>query len=323
MSEPPSDSFVPVDDDLLALDLARDLRARVRQRLLERFEAGGRLIGVPPDRLRGAVGGDHALAEICARSIREAARRLAAERLAMRQLGCRLVARHDPAFPRLLRSIPDPPLLLRVRGRLPAAPGGGSHAALAIVGSRRPTSRGRRWAASFARAFVESGFHVVSGGARGIDAVAHRAALEVDGPTCSVLGSGLARPYPPEHASLFDSIVESGGCVLSEYPMDTGPRPALFPRRNRIVSGLSVGVLVVEAAARSGALITARLAVEEQGREALALPGRLDDSNAAGCLRMIREGWAALVRSPEEALESLEGAPALVAADLTGRGGAR
>jgi DNA processing protein len=132
-----------------------------------------------------------------------------------------------------------------------------------------------------------------------------------------ILGGGLGHVYPPEHAGLFDEIVEAGGCVASEMPIDTPPRPALFPRRNRIVSGLSLGVLVIEAAARSGALITARLAVEEHGRELLAVPGRVEDITSAGCLQMLAEGWAGLVRTPEEALEALEGAPALLQAART------
>ena len=191
--------------------------------------------------------------------------------------------------------------------------------AVAIVGSRRPTDHGCRQASRFAAHLSELGFHVVSGGARGIDGVTHRAVLERQGGTTAVLGSGLGRPYPPEHATLFETIIDGGGCLASEYPVDAPPRPGRFPQRNRIVSGLSVGVLVVEAAARSGALITARLAVEEQGREALAIPGRVDDPASAGCLKMLREGWAALVRSPEDALESLEGVSALMAMARTER----
>ena len=220
-------------------------------------------------------------------------------------------------YPHLLAEIPDPPKLLRVRGALPGSDTRRSAACLAIVGSRRPTAYGRRQAERFARFFSEHGFEIVSGGARGIDAIAHRAALAAGGLTTAILGGGLGRVYPPEHAALFDEIVGTGGCVASESPSDTPPRPALFPRRNRIVSGLSLGVLVIEAAARSGALITARLAVEEHGRELMAVPGRLEDPKSAGCLRMLAEGWAAMVRTPEEALESLGGAFALLQAART------
>ena len=243
----------------------------------------------------------------------------ALERKELVGLGARLVALGSGEYPRLLAEIPDPPKLLRVRGALPGSDARRSAACLAVVGSRHPTAYGRRQGERFARFFSERGFEIVSGGARGIDAVAHRAALAAGGPTTVILGGGLGCIYPPEHAALFDEIVEAGGCVASESPNTTPPRPALFPRRNRIVSGLSLGVLVIEAAARSGALITARLAVEEQGREAMAVPGRLEDPKSAGCLRMLAEGWAALVRTPEEALESLEGAHALLSVSRTTR----
>lgn len=237
---------------------------------------------------------------------------LAHEREVLARLGARHVALGSAGYPRLLAHIPDPPLMLRVRGELPGCVGGRSPASLSIVGSRRPTAYGRRQAERFAGFFAEHGFEIVSGGARGIDAIAHRTALACKAPTTVILGGGLGRVYPPEHEALFDEIVEAGGCVASEAAVDTPPRPALFPRRNRIISGLSLGVLVIEAAARSGALITARLAVEEQGREVLALPGRVEDPASAGCLRMLAEGWAALIRTPEEALEALEGASALL-----------
>ena len=229
-----------------------------------------------------------------------------------------LVRRGSCGYPHLLAAIPDPPETLRVRGALPGSAARWDAACLAIVGSRRPTAYGRRQGDRFARFFAERGFDIVSGGARGIDAVAHRSALAMGGRTTVVLGGGLGRVYPPEHAALFDEIVAAGGCVTSEVPDHTPPRPGLFPRRNRIVSGLSLGVLVIEAASRSGALITARLAVEEHGRDVLAIPGRLDDPSSAGCLRMLAEGWAALVRSPEEALEALEGAHSLLSVARTG-----
>lgn len=259
-----------------------------------------------------------------------------------REHGIALAMPGDRGFPTLLEVIPDPPPLLWVRGVLgptagevvargdgcvprrsaeratievgaTEAPHDHDEPRVAVVGSRRATAYGLEQAARLAGGLAESGIAVVSGGARGIDAAAHRAAIRVGGRTIAVLGSGLLEPYPPEHARLFESIAEAGGAVISEFPLGQPPRPGLFPRRNRIISGLSLGVVVVEAARRSGSLITARLAVEEHGREAMVVPGRVDAPRSAGCLRAIREGWASMVTSSEEVIESLgEGAAMLL-----------
>ncbi|MCH2145115.1 MAG: DNA-processing protein DprA [Phycisphaerales bacterium] len=309
------DGAVPeVSDALLALDLVQGVGARAVHGLLDVFGSAEGVLKAQPDSIRERTGCDHARAGACREAFARALDLVTAEREAARRVGCLMLGIEDPRYPWLLGSIPDPPLIMRVRGTLPAMIGARQQPVIAIVGSRRPTTYGLRQAGRFARFFGEHGFHIVSGGARGIDAAAHREALLRAGGTTAVLGSGLGVPYPPEHVTLFDSIVAAGGCVASEYPVHAPPRPARFPRRNRIVSGLSVAVLVVEAAARSGALITARLAIEEQGRDAMAIPGRVDDPCSAGCLRMIREGWATLVSTPEEALEALEGASALLRA---------
>jgi DNA processing protein len=215
----------------------------------------------------------------------------------------------DPGYPPLLARTPDPPPVLFGRGQCPEP----ERPAIAVVGSRRASAYGIRQAASFAGMLASRGLPVISGGARGIDAEAHRAALRVvglagagpPGVTVAVLGSGHARPYPPEHRELFAAIVAAGGAVVSEHPPWVEARPEFFPRRNRIVSGLSVGVLVVEAGARSGAGITARLAVEDQNRMAWAIPGRIGDRGSEGTLRAIREGWVACVTGPEDLLEDL------------------
>ena len=217
------------------------------------------------------------------------------------QMGARLVARSDADYPALLRHIPDPPPLIYQRGQLLAD----DAVALAIIGSRRCTQYGRQQADRVAALCAGAGLSIVSGGAYGIDAIVHRAVLRSGGRTIAVLGSGLAKPYPEAHTELFDQIVQSTGAVISELPMMAPPRPEHFPRRNRIISGLALGVLVIEAALRSGALVTARLAAEDHGREVMALPGRVDSATSAGCHKMIREGWASLVTSAAEVLDGL------------------
>ncbi|MBI5245124.1 MAG: DNA-protecting protein DprA [Elusimicrobia bacterium] len=201
----------------------------------------------------------------------------------------------DEDYPELLRSIPDPPHMLHVRGRL--KPGAD---ALAIVGSRRPTPYGRRMARSLARECAQAGLVVVSGLARGIDTEAHEAALDAGGVTWAVLGSGLGRIYPKENEELAERVAQSGGAVLSEFPQDTGPLACHFPRRNRIISGLSWGVIVVEGDLKSGALITARCALS-QGREVFAVPGPADSAMSEGPLDLIRQG-AAMICRLEDAL---------------------
>ena len=213
-------------------------------------------------------------------------------------------------LPLALRSIPDPPLRLHCRGD-PAAL---DRPAVAIVGSRRCTRQGRETAFALGRGLVARGVSVVSGLAYGIDAAAHRGALAAcgDGPalpaphrpaTIAVLGSGLDNIYPRAHAGLAGEIVAAGGAVLSEHEHDEGPRKHHFPARNRIVSGLCLGVVLVEASDKSGALITARLALE-QGRDVMAVPSLVSSPLSAGCHRLIRQG-AALVERTEHVLEAL------------------
>jgi DNA processing protein len=206
----------------------------------------------------------------------------------------------DENYPPLLRSIPDPPTVLYVRGSLEPR----DLHAVAIVGSRKCSLYGREQAERFGSLLAGAGITVVSGGARGVDSVAHRGALaHAQGRTIAVLGSGLDVVYPPENVSLFAQIAERGA-VLSEFPLGTPPNKENFPRRNRIVSGISRGVLVVEADERSGALITARQACDDHGRPVFALPGRVDNPMAAGPHRLIREG-ATLVAKLDDILEGL------------------
>jgi DNA processing protein len=215
----------------------------------------------------------------------------------------------DDAFPALLRVAPDPPAALFVRGALAAEP----EPAVAIVGSRRATPYGRLHAGRIAAELAARGIVIVSGGARGIDAEAHRGALRGGGRTIAVLAAGLEHPYPPEHAPLFDAIVEAGGAVVTEQLAGVPPRAEFFPRRNRIVAGLSLATVVVEAAHRSGALVTARIAVEDLSREVGCLPGRVDSRASEGCHRAIQEGWARLVTSADEIVAMLVEARTLAA----------
>lgn len=231
-------------------------------------------------------------------------RRLREEKELIEKHGVELLAIDDPGYPALLKHIPDPPPLLFVRGRLQECDALG----LGIVGARRCTLYGREQADRFASLCASAGLSIISGGAYGVDAAAHRAALRAGGRTVAVIGSGLANPYPNDHRELFEEIAsgdEPRGAVVSELPMTAPPIPENFPARNRIISGLSLGVLVVEASLRSGALITARLAAEDHGREVMAIPGRVDSETSAGCHKIIREGWATLVTSAADVLDLL------------------
>jgi DNA processing protein len=221
------------------------------------------------------------------------------------ELGVTIVCPEDDAYPILLRSIPDPPLVLFIKGTLEPRDLNG----FAIVGSRKCSYYGREQAERFAALLAGAGFTIVSGGARGTDSAAHRGALaHPQGRTVAVLGSGVDVPYPPENKGLFEQIA-GRGAVISEFPLGTPPLADNFPRRNRIVSGLSRGVLVTEAADRSGALITARQACDDHGRPVFALPGRVDNPLSVGPHKLIRDG-ATLVTNLDEILEGLGPLPA-------------
>ena len=225
-----------------------------------------------------------------------------AEREAMQRIGARAVVLGDTDYPPLLAPVPLPPIMLWTRGRTAAA----AEDAVGIVGARRATSYGCTQAARFAAAMAAEGIAVISGGARGVDGEAHRAALRVGGTTVAVLGCGLAEPYPPEHVGLFEAIVDAGGLLVSEFPVGWPPLAANFPRRNRIISGLSLTVLVVEANVSSGALITARHAIDDHRRDPCALPGPVDSPRSAGCNAAIRDGWVHAVLDPEDLLRLLD-----------------
>ena len=204
-------------------------------------------------------------------------------------------------YPELLRQIPKPPPLLYVRGnpeclKLPQ---------LAIVGSRNPSSGGADNARQFAAYLAERGFAITSGLALGIDACAHAGALAAGGKTLAVMGTGIDLVYPGRHRNLAQQIIDTGGALISEFPLGTGSQAANFPQRNRIISGLSLGTLVVEAAVQSGSLITASYALQ-QNREVFAIPGSIHNPLARGCHQLIRQG-ATLVETAQDMIEQLDG----------------
>lgn len=205
----------------------------------------------------------------------------------------------DPDYPDLLRRIPDPPAVLYLLGD----PSALHMPQIALVGSRNCSRGGRIDARLFSAALARGGLGITSGLALGIDAEAHAAALDVGGLSIGIIGSGLDQLYPARNLALARRMVESGGAVVSEHPPGTPAIPHHFPRRNRIISGCALGVLVIEASERSGSLITARLALE-QGREVFALPGSIHDARKTGCHRLIREG-ATLVTGLEDLLPEL------------------
>jgi DNA processing protein len=224
---------------------------------------------------------------------------LEAKMAAVQAAGLSLLAWDSPAYPRYLREVPNPPPLLYVWGELLET----DRWAVAVVGTRRLTSYGRQVARDLVTGLVRSGVTIVSGLARGVDAVAHKIALEMGGRTVAVLGSGLDCIYPPEHRALARQMAAGQGAVISEYGLGVQPEAKNFPPRNRLISGLSLGVIVVEAAERSGALITANFALE-QNREVFAVPGNITSPASQGANRLIQQG-AKLVTTVEDVLEEL------------------
>lgn len=221
---------------------------------------------------------------------------LSAEIESIKRAGVEVITRTDPLFPKPLLELHAPPSVLYVRGSLT----GNDFPGVAVVGVRQPTHYGAATAKKLAYQLAHSGVTVISGLARGIDTFAHQAALAAKGRTIAVIGSGLNKLYPPENAALARLIADSGA-VISEFPMDFPADRRTFPMRNRIVSGLSLGVLVVEAGSSSGALITANLATE-QGRSVYAVPGRLDSPKSVGTNRLIQQG-AKLVAGAQDILD--------------------
>lgn len=283
----------------LWLAAKEDITTLAKNQLLDRFGTPEHLYALSREQLAALPGLRPKQAAALADKSLERARAIAFD---CDKLHIQIVTLADTAYPDILRRIPDPPLVLYVKGTLPdleGAPGVG------IVGTRKATPYGVMAAAEFGKGLARAGFTVVSGMALGADAAAARGALEAGGKTIAVLAGGLNICYPPQNNFLMGDILLAGA-VVSENPPGTGHDGFRFPIRNRIISGLSRGVLVVEAPVRSGALITAHLALD-QGREVFAIPGGIHAPNSAGCNGLIRDGEAALVMRPEDIVRELGG----------------
>jgi DNA processing protein len=282
--------------DLIHLMMVPGVGPHTSRALLERFGSAGAALGANVSSLKSVSGVGPKLAEKIARARQDFD--AAAELALCRGMDVTLLHRGHAQYPRPLENIPDPPSLLYCKGELIEA----DQLAIAVVGSRHCTPYGARMAERLSAALARTGFTVVSGLARGIDAAAHRGAIKAGGRTIGVLANGLASIYPPEHEELARSVV-AAGALVSEMPMRQSPLAGLFTQRNRIISGLSLGVVVVEATPRSGSLSTAGHAVE-QNREVFAVPGPADSLASRGCHRLIRDG-ARLVETIDDILEEL------------------
>lgn len=282
--------------DWIALNMIRGIGPRTANQLIDRFGTPAQVFAASRLSLEKAGIKPETIQELHDSEILEKAN---AEIERLEQLGAIVITLEDADYPPLLREIYDPPIALYVRGDLKRAC---AQPCLAVVGSRRCSTYGVNAAQSLARDLAQNGLTIVSGLARGIDAAAHRGALEAGGITIAVVGTGLEMTYPKEHKKLEDEIAASG-VVISEFPLGTPPLPQNFPYRNRVLSGLCFGVLIVEAAEHSGSLITARMA-NEQGREVFAVPGNITSQTSFGTNFLIKDG-AKLVQHWRDVVEEL------------------
>jgi DNA processing protein len=288
----------------LQLTLTEGIGPILSRRLVDAAGSAEAACTANPALLRSIEGVGSSKGSSIFESLRRARDEVDAELERCEAAGARLICVDDPDYPVLLKVIPDPPGVLYVRGQFEPR----DLNSVGIVGSRRCSHYGREQADRFAALLAGAGVTVVSGGARGVDSAAHRGALApAGGRTIAVLGCGVDVAYPAENENLFTQITQRGA-VVSEFPIGTPPNRENFPRRNRIISGLSRGVLVVEADVASGALITARQACDDHGRPVFALPGRIDNPMSAGPHKLIRDG-ATLVTELSDILDGLGALP--------------
>ena len=284
----------------LALSLTRGLGGESARRLLKEFGSPDAVFAASTSSLKSVVKSD-----VAAEIGKGIADDLLAPALAwLADANNHIVTLADSDYPQALLNIPDPPLLLYVKGRLDLL----NRSALAIVGSRNATPQGISNAEAFARSLSEAGLCIISGLAHGIDAAAHRGALRGQGnhqgSSIAVVGTGLDKVYPAANRDLAHALAQQGA-IVSEFPLGTPPLAANFPRRNRLISGMSIGCLVVEASLQSGSLITARLALE-QGRDVFAIPGSIHAPQSKGCHALLKQG-AKLVEAAQDILEEVSG----------------
>ena len=292
--------------DWVALNMTPGIGPRAAAKLLERFGSAEAVFGATRVELEKCRLLPEAVDSIIARDMHE---RAESELEAVRKIGGDILVLDDGVYPSFLREIYDPPIALYVKGAWSECL---DQPCVAIVGSRKCSTYGQNAALMLARDLAQRGVTVVSGFARGIDAAAHRGAIEADGRTIAVLGTGIDETYPRDHKKLGEEILERGGAMVSQFPLRTPPVSENFPYRNRIISGLSLGVVVVEAAENSGSLITARLAIE-QNREVFAVPGNITSRNSFGTNYLIKGAGAKLVQQWQDIAAEL---PPQIAARL-------
>jgi DNA processing protein len=281
----------------ITLNMVEGIGSMLTQRLLNRFGNAESILNATVSQLQEVEG----IGSKIANNISQAHSVCHPESLIdqCRTNGISLISKQDARYPELLRTIDDSPLFLFVRGEFQAS----DNLAVAIVGTRNASQYGYQQAEHLASELSQYGFTIISGLALGIDGAAHRGVLSVEGRTIAVLGGGLLHIFPQEHRNLAENII-THGMIVSEYMPDQFPQRGMFPQRNRIISGLSLGVLIIEAPPQSGALITATLAAK-QGRKVFAIPGRIDQESSRGCHQLIRNG-AILVESVDDLLKHLD-----------------
>jgi DNA processing protein len=282
----------------IALNMTPGVGPRAATKLLEKFGSADGVFHATRDELRSLRLRPETIESILAKDLHEKAEREFEE---VKKLGADVLILDDGSYPALLKEIPDPPIVLYVKGNWQQcleAP------CIGIVGSRRCSTYGENASLMLSRDLAERGVTIVSGFARGIDTAGHKGALQAGGKTVAVFGTGIDAVYPKENSKFADELLAKGGALISQFPLGTPPLKDNFPYRNRVISGISMGVIVVEGSDRSGSLITARLALE-QGREVFAVPGNITSSNSYGPNYLIKSAGAKLVQQWQDVVSEL------------------